>query len=386
MTDNEYRGDAAPPAEPTLGEAHPFSYVGEDECGYCSLPREHPIHWHAAPAALTPAPPAEPKLREQAMREGQNLCVTLAAKINDERAPVFATLWAAWCAGYDAAPAAEPTDDLHDAALAIYMAGYWRSKGVNQRHAKAMWERLRNALGLPEGTASAAKVAAAEPVAQQPPPCPRCAGPHRREDCQAQPVAAQQPEAPQADELVARLREQADFIGDWTEQDSASGALMREAAARIRALEARAEELWRLFAASRERERALLASAKEAESALSNVGDETAMGLYPDFWGMLKDLRAVIAESERPTRQHENPVRALRREIQRLEQIRSTLHDACAHYEQRLRAAEPAVERLREALRGVIREADRNTDPFIRARALLATPDSAASPTKIVKA
>lgn len=46
--------DAAPAAEPEIGETHPFSYVGEDECGYCNLPREHPIHWPAEPVREPP--------------------------------------------------------------------------------------------------------------------------------------------------------------------------------------------------------------------------------------------------------------------------------------------------------------------------------------------
>ena len=44
---------------------------------------------------------------------------------------------------------------VRDAAMALYLAGRWDCAAVGGSAAAAMWERLRDALGLPHGTATA---------------------------------------------------------------------------------------------------------------------------------------------------------------------------------------------------------------------------------------
>jgi hypothetical protein len=53
---------------------------------------------------------------------------------------------------------ATPVDALAEAALALYLAGRWTSEWVSVDEQARLWEALRDALGLPEGTATKAGV------------------------------------------------------------------------------------------------------------------------------------------------------------------------------------------------------------------------------------
>jgi hypothetical protein len=50
-------------------------------------------------------------------------------------------------------------DALEAAGKALYMAGRWDCVSVDAGHAARLWEALRDALGLPVGTATANGVA-----------------------------------------------------------------------------------------------------------------------------------------------------------------------------------------------------------------------------------
>ena len=47
-------------------------------------------------------------------------------------------------------------DELHAAALQLYMAGKWDCDTLEDDEQTRLWINLRNALGLPEGTATKA--------------------------------------------------------------------------------------------------------------------------------------------------------------------------------------------------------------------------------------
>jgi hypothetical protein len=50
------------------------------------------------------------------------------------------------------------TSALADAATALYMAGRWSAPGVSDVEAARLWTALRDAVGLPEGTATTAGI------------------------------------------------------------------------------------------------------------------------------------------------------------------------------------------------------------------------------------
>jgi hypothetical protein len=43
---------------------------------------------------------------------------------------------------------------LGQAGTALYLAGYWKAEGVSAYNADLLWQELRDALGMPAGTAT----------------------------------------------------------------------------------------------------------------------------------------------------------------------------------------------------------------------------------------
>jgi len=52
----------------------------------------------------------------------------------------------------------EPKETLLEAVRALYFAGYWTCAGSTREKQAALWERLRDAAGIPEGAATEAGV------------------------------------------------------------------------------------------------------------------------------------------------------------------------------------------------------------------------------------
>lgn len=64
----------------------------------------------------------------------------------------------AWLAGFARAREASERDSavLEQAARELYFAGRWQLEGVADEHSAELWAALRDALGLPPGSATAA--------------------------------------------------------------------------------------------------------------------------------------------------------------------------------------------------------------------------------------
>lgn len=76
----------------------------------------------------------------------------------------------------------EQRDEVHKAAAMLYLTGRWECKELTPVEQAQAWERLRDALDLPPGTATALGVAAPRSEAPAPEavdglrPCPFCGG------------------------------------------------------------------------------------------------------------------------------------------------------------------------------------------------------------------
>ena len=98
--------------------------------------------------------------------------------IDGPKEPHAAGCWfvRAQAALLDAAPPSAPLAALQEAGRALYLAGRWECPAVSDDEAMKLWTALRDALGLPVGTATALDIGAPPSREQQEdkrPPSPR---------------------------------------------------------------------------------------------------------------------------------------------------------------------------------------------------------------------
>ena len=124
----------------------------------------------------TPAPPAQGGYTEllrriDHMQETYRYAGPLANDLEDAKAAAFVD-GLEWVRKQIAAIAPpEPAQELHAAANALYAAGRWDCASIPLAEQAKLWESLRDALGLPTGTATkigVASLAPSEPAAPAP--------------------------------------------------------------------------------------------------------------------------------------------------------------------------------------------------------------------------